>query len=108
MWPNAAETSSGSCASIAASRARSRCARASSGRWRSKKDSLPAKSCARLTTWSSEDLNILATLFVNSMIVIAEAIEDAGDQTSLDEIKRVAVKQLRMITVGVTGWRSSS
>ena len=60
-----------------------------------------------LTTWSSEDLNILATLFVNSMIVIAEAIEDAGDQTSLDEIKRVAVKQLRMITVGVTGWRSS-
>ncbi len=60
-----------------------------------------------LTTWSSEDLNILASLFVNSMIVIAEAIEDAGDQTSLDEIKRVAVKQLRMITVGVTGWRSS-
>ena len=60
-----------------------------------------------LTTWSSEDLNILASLFVNSMIVIAEAIEDAGDQTSLDEIKRVAVKQLRMITVGVAGWRSS-
>ncbi len=60
-----------------------------------------------LTTWSSEDLNILASLFVNSMIVIAEAIEDAGDQGSLDEIKRVAVKQLRMITVGVTGWRSS-
>ena len=60
-----------------------------------------------LTTWSSEDLNILASLFVNSMIVIAEAIEDAGDQASLDEIKRVAVKQLRMITVGVTGWRSS-
>ena len=60
-----------------------------------------------LTTWTSEDLNILASLFVNSMIVIAEAIEDAGDQGSLDEIKRVAVKQLRMITVGVTGWRSS-
>ncbi len=60
-----------------------------------------------LTSWSSEDLNILASLFVNSMIVIAEAIEDAGDQAALDEIKRVAVKQLRMITVGVTGWRSS-
>ena len=60
-----------------------------------------------LNTWSGEDLNILATLFVNAMIVIAEAIEDAGDQAALDEIKRVAVKQLRMITVGVTGWRST-
>ena len=61
-----------------------------------------------LTSWSSEDLNILASLFVNSMIVIAEAIEDANDPAALAEIKRVAVKQLRMITVGVTGWRSSS
>ena len=60
-----------------------------------------------LNAWSSGDLNILATLFVNAMIVIAEAIEDAGDQAALDEIKRVAVKQLRMITVGVTGWRST-
>jgi AcrR family transcriptional regulator len=60
-----------------------------------------------LTSWSSEDLNILASLFVNSMILIAEAIEEAGDQAALDEIKRVAVKQLRMITVGVTGWRSN-
>ena len=50
-----------------------------------------------LNTWSGEDLNILASLFVNSMIVIAEAIEDAHDQAALDEIKRVAVKQLRMI-----------
>jgi AcrR family transcriptional regulator len=58
-------------------------------------------------TWSGEDLNILASLFVNSMIVIAEAIEDASDQASLDDIKRVAVKQLRMITVGVSAWRSS-
>ena len=31
-----------------------------------------------LNTWSGEDLNILASLFVNSMIVIAEAIEDAN------------------------------
>jgi AcrR family transcriptional regulator len=60
-----------------------------------------------LNTWSGEDLNILASLFVNSMIVIAEAIEDAHDQAALDEIKRVAVKQLRMIAVGVAGWRSS-
>nr|WP_090345796.1 TetR family transcriptional regulator [Mycolicibacterium malmesburyense] len=60
-----------------------------------------------LNAWSSEDLNILASLFVNAMIVIAEAIEDAHDQAALNEIKRVAVKQLRMIAVGVAGWRSS-
>ena len=60
-----------------------------------------------LNTWSGEDLNILASLFVNSMIVIAEAIEDAHDQAALDEIKRIAVKQLRMIAVGVAGWRST-
>ena len=60
-----------------------------------------------LNTWSSEDLNILASLFVNSMILIAEAIEDAHDAAALEEIKRIAVKQLRMIAVGVTGWRSS-
>jgi AcrR family transcriptional regulator len=61
-----------------------------------------------LNTWSSEDLNILASLFVNSMIVIAEAIEDATDSAAIDEIKRTAIKQLRMIAVGVSGWRSAS
>jgi len=60
-----------------------------------------------LNTWSAEDLNILSSLFVNSMISIAEAIEDAADQTALDEIKRTAVKQLRLIVVGITGWHSS-
>jgi AcrR family transcriptional regulator len=60
-----------------------------------------------LTDWSSEDLNILASLFVNSMILIAETIEDAQDASALAEIKRIAVKQLRMIAVGSAGWRSS-
>ncbi len=59
-----------------------------------------------LNTWSSEDLNILASVFVNTMIVIAESLEDATDPASIEEIRRVAVKQLRMITVGVAGWRS--
>jgi AcrR family transcriptional regulator len=59
-----------------------------------------------LNTWSGEDLNILASLFVNSMIVIAEAIEDANDPPAIEEIKRTAIKQLRMIAVGVSGWRS--
>ncbi|MCV7149946.1 TetR family transcriptional regulator [Mycolicibacterium pyrenivorans] len=60
-----------------------------------------------LNTWSSEDLNILASVFVNSMILIAESLEDTTDPTAIDEIRRIAIKQLRMITVGVAGWRSS-
>jgi len=60
-----------------------------------------------LDTWSAEDLNIRAGLFVNSMIVIAEAIEDAPDKATVEEITRTAVRQLRMITVGVAGWRST-
>lgn len=59
-----------------------------------------------LRDWSAEDLNILASLFVNSMIIIAEALEDAGDTAAVEEITRTAVKQLRMIVVGVAGWRS--
>jgi AcrR family transcriptional regulator len=60
-----------------------------------------------LDTWTVEDLNIRAGLFVNSMIVIAEAIEDAPDAEMVEEITRTAVRQLRMITVGVAGWRST-
>jgi len=59
-----------------------------------------------LDTWNAEDLNIRAGLFVNSMIVIAEAIEDAPDAATVEEITRTAIRQLRMITVGVAGWRS--
>jgi AcrR family transcriptional regulator len=59
-----------------------------------------------LNSWSTEDLNILASLFVNAMISIAEAIEDAQNPAALAEIKRIAIKQLRMITVGVTDWHS--
>ncbi len=60
-----------------------------------------------LSAWTTEDLNILATLFVNSMIVIAEAIEDAQSAEALEEIRRIAVKQLRMIAIGVAGWQST-
>lgn len=60
-----------------------------------------------LNAWSTEDLNILASLFVNSMIIIAEALEDAADPAAVREITRTAVKQLRMIAVGMAGWRST-
>ena len=61
-----------------------------------------------LKGWSSEDLNILASLFVNAMISVAELAEDAADQTALDEIKRTAIKQMSMITIGVRGWSSAA
>lgn len=63
---------------------------------------------SELRDWSTEDLNILANLFVNSMIIIAEALEDATDAAAVDEITSTATKQLRMIMVGVAGWRSDS
>lgn len=59
-----------------------------------------------LRDWSTEDLNILASLFVNSMIIIAESLEDATDAAAVEEINRIATKQLRMIVVGVDDWRS--
>ena len=61
-----------------------------------------------LNSWSGEDLNILASLFVNSMIVDRRghrgrpAIRPRSRRS-----RRIAVKQLRMITVGVSGWRSA-
>lgn len=60
-----------------------------------------------LKDWGTEDLNVLAALFVNSMIVTAEAVEDAQSAEALAEIQRTAVKQLRMVAVGVEGWRSN-
>jgi AcrR family transcriptional regulator len=62
----------------------------------------------QLRDWSTEDLNIMASLIVNSMIIVAEALEDATDATAVEEIKRAAVKQLRMIAVGIAGWRSTA
>jgi AcrR family transcriptional regulator len=59
-----------------------------------------------LTAWSTEDLTVLAGLFVNSMIVTAEAIEDTQSPGALAEIQRTAIKQLRMIAIGIAGWHS--
>ncbi|MGK2853968.1 MAG: hypothetical protein ACSLE3_07695, partial [Microbacteriaceae bacterium] len=61
-----------------------------------------------LKNWSSEDLNILANLFVNAMISIAELAEDAADPAALEAIKQTAIKQMLMIAVGVRGWRSDN
>ncbi len=62
-----------------------------------------------LDRWSTEDLGVLATLIVNTMVSTAEAIVDApsGRPEVEDEIVRNAEKQLRLIVIGVPGWRSS-
>jgi AcrR family transcriptional regulator len=61
-----------------------------------------------LHSWSSADLNVLASLFVNAMILTAEAIEDANDPQTIAEVRQTALKQLRMIAVGVQGWQSDT
>lgn len=61
-----------------------------------------------LERWSTEDLQLLAGLMVNAMVSTAEAILDAPpkDPTAEAEIITTAVRQLRMITLGVPQWRS--
>jgi AcrR family transcriptional regulator len=61
-----------------------------------------------LVGWSTEDLNLLANLFVNAMISIAEAIEDAADPAAIEPIRQTGIKQLRMIIVGVAHWHGVS
>ena len=62
-----------------------------------------------LDRWSSEDLQLLAGLMVNTMVGIAEALLDApaGDPTAEAEVSAAARRQLRMITLGVPQWRSA-
>ncbi len=61
-----------------------------------------------LDAWSTEDLGVLATLIVNTMVSTAEEIVDApsGDVEFEREIVRRAEKQLLLIALGVPAWRS--
>ena len=56
--------------------------------------------------WSSEDLNILANLMVTAMVSTAEELVFSEQQTTRDEIKRRAERQLRMVVVGALQWSS--
>jgi AcrR family transcriptional regulator len=67
-----------------------------------------------LREWTTEDLQMLAGLLVNSMIMVIEAIIElptsgpAGDPQpeALQEVVRLAEKQLRLPLLGVPAWRS--
>ncbi|MGN6372226.1 MAG: TetR family transcriptional regulator [Solirubrobacteraceae bacterium] len=67
-----------------------------------------------LREWTTEDLQMLAGLLVNSMIATIEAIIElptsgpAGDPQpeALEEVVRLAEKQLRLPLLGVPAWRT--
>ena len=61
-----------------------------------------------LDRWTSDDLHMLAGLFVNAMVSIVEAILDAppDDPEAEGEIMRTAERQLRLIALGATQWKS--
>lgn len=63
-----------------------------------------------LDRWSTEDLGVLATLIVNTMVSTAEEIVEAqsGRPQAEREIVRRAEKQLLLIALGVPAWRSAA
>jgi len=63
-----------------------------------------------LDKWTSEDLQTYAGLMVTNMVSIVESILDAppGDVEAEAEIKRAAERQLLMLVLGSTGWRSGT
>ncbi len=64
-----------------------------------------------LREWSTEDLQMLAGLMVNTMIATVEAILDVPTVAAPEaeaEIARVTEKQLRLMLLGVPSWRSGS
>lgn len=62
-----------------------------------------------LDRWSSEDLQLLAGLLVNTMVATAQEILDASprDPAAEQEIAATARRQLRLITLGVPQWHGS-
>lgn len=62
-----------------------------------------------LDSWSTEDLGVLATLIVNTMVSTAEEIVEAssGRPEVEQEVIRRAEKQLLLIALGVPAWRSA-
>jgi AcrR family transcriptional regulator len=60
-----------------------------------------------LRAWSDDDLRMLSDLIVNVMVSTAELLLTVEDGEDEARIVRDARRQLRLIVVGVSGWRSS-
>ncbi len=63
-----------------------------------------------LRTWSSEDLQMIAALMVNTMVATVEAILDAppDDPLAEQEIILTAEQQLRLIVLAIPRWRGGA
>src|SRR5271166_6611655 len=63
-----------------------------------------------LRTWSSEDLQMIAALMVNTMVATVEAVIDVppDDPLAEQEVIVTAEKQLRLIALAIPQWRSSA
>ncbi|ADB54067.1 TetR family transcriptional regulator [Conexibacter woesei] len=61
-----------------------------------------------LDRWPAEDLGVVATLIVNTMVSTAEGIIDAptDSREGEDEVIRQTEKQLLLIALGISVWRS--
>jgi len=67
-----------------------------------------------LREWTTEDLQMLASVLVNTMIATVEAIlelpeterEGPADSGALRDIARIAEKQIRLPLLAVPQWRS--
>jgi AcrR family transcriptional regulator len=61
-----------------------------------------------LRDWTTDDLNMVATLIVNAMISTVEAIIEAPatDARAQEAIAATAEKQLRLVILGVPQWKS--
>ncbi len=60
-----------------------------------------------LSSWSREDLRVLSDLIVNAMVSTAELLltVPVDDTREQERVVRNANKQLRLIVVGISGWR---
>ena len=63
-----------------------------------------------LSDWSTEDLQMIAGLFVDTMVSTAEAIIEVPPSTPdvEREVIRTAEQRLRLIALGAAEWRSES
>ncbi len=59
--------------------------------------------------WATDDLQLVAGLFVNAMVSTAEAMLDApaDDPAAIAEIVTTGRRQLHMIVIGAAAWRSA-
>lgn len=60
-----------------------------------------------LKDWQTEDLQALAALFVNAMVLIVEDLLEVPAEGGVaeQEVVRIAEKQLTMIALGIPNWR---